>query len=118
MNNRGAIVLLTLAGCTTSVGRSSTAVTATSPVARLIALYDLDGDGALSEAELEPHIPEGATLATFDEDHNNLLDETEMRAVLWGVNSRGGKARREDGTRGERKSGEGRRRRGRTRDGE
>jgi hypothetical protein len=100
MNKRGAIMLLILTGCSSSVGRSSTAVTATSPVARLIALYDLDGDGALSEAEIKPHIHEDATLSAFDKDDNSLLDETEMRAVLWKVSSRGGKARREGGSRG------------------
>ena len=87
---------------------SANPVTAQSPAARLIALYDVDQNGTLDQAEYSRHAETEADFLLADADRNGAVDEPEMRAHLWTVQtgSRGqGGGRDVRADRGERRGG-------------
>ena len=54
-----------------------------SPPERLIAQYDLDGDGELSFDEITPHKHPRMEFNPYDTDGNGTLSAEEVRVLLW-----------------------------------
>jgi|GEM_PF-5745062 len=92
--------LLVVSGCGSTGWQPSSPVNATSPEARLIALYDLNQDLVLDEAEFTVHASSPTDFPMADLDANGVVDAPEMRQLLWTIETGprgmgGGKEERE-----------------------
>lgn len=76
-------LLLASAGCAQGEWTPSTPVTAESPEARLLAVLDDNGDGALDATEFGRHASGPADFAMADLDASGTVDAAELRSLLW-----------------------------------